>query len=352
MNDSELNHLLREWKAPDAPSHLRPRGTRRPRLRRLVAGTIRVPVLAPVAALALVVVWLASSRTDPTSAVPAAGTAGQGDPAVWALSAPDDYRVIADVPYLTTENGESRLDLYVPRGGGPRPTVLYFHGGFWVRGSKEANVLQLLPYLEMGWAVVNVGYRLGRVAPAPAAVEDARCALHWVARNATQYGFDASRIVVTGHSAGGHLSLTTGMLSREAGLDELCPGTDGAQVAAVVDWYGPTDVGALLSGANGDLVAEWLGNMPDRLDVAARVSPINLVRAGLPPILTVHGEDDMVVPYENSVELHDALERAGVRHELVNVPGGGHGDFTRAQTAEIFERIREFLADQGLTAQP
>jgi acetyl esterase/lipase len=352
MDDNDLSHLLREWKAPDAPSDLRPRRTRRSRLRWLLAGTIRVPVLGTVAALALGLMWLASSRTEPTSGTAGAGTTGLGEPAMWALSAPDDYRVITDVPYLTTENGESRLDVYVPRGAGPRPTVLYFHGGFWVRGSKEASALNLLPYLERGWAVVNVGYRLGPEAPAPAAVEDARCALHWVARNAAQYGFDASRIVVTGHSAGGHLSLTTGMLSRDAGLDELCPGADEVRVAAVVDWYGPTDVGALLSGANGDLVAEWLGDTPDRLDVAARVSPVNLVRAGLPPILTVHGEEDTVVPYESSVELHAALERAGVRHELVTVPGGGHGNFTRAETARIFERIEAFLAEQGLTAQP
>ena len=61
--------------------------------------------------------------------------------------------------------------------------------------------------------VVNVEYRLASVSLAPAAVEDCRCALHWVYDHAPEYGFDISKLVVEGHSAGGHLSLMTGMLT-------------------------------------------------------------------------------------------------------------------------------------------
>jgi len=68
-------------------------------------------------------------------------------------------------------NWDAKLDVYTPsEAAGPLPTLLYIHGGGWVRGNKESNVLRLLPYLEMGWAVVNVGYRLGEVSLAPAAV--------------------------------------------------------------------------------------------------------------------------------------------------------------------------------------
>ena len=62
--------------------------------------------------------------------------------------------------------------------------------GGWVGGSKEANILRLLPYLEQGWAAVNVQYRLGDVSLAPAAVEDSLCASQWVEANAEQFGFD------------------------------------------------------------------------------------------------------------------------------------------------------------------
>ncbi len=286
--------------------------------------------------------------------LPATADAQLSEQAAWAAYAPNQYQVTPDITYLTAENWESRLDLYVPRSAtAPTPTLLYFHGGFWVRGSKDASMLNVLPYLEMGWAVVNVGYRLGRMSLAPAAVEDARCALRWVVRNAAQYRLDTSRIVVTGHSAGGHLSLTTGMLPPEAGLDDRCPGPEPLSVAAIIDWYGPTDVGDQLEGPNRrDAVVEWFGGMPNRFEVAERVSPLNYVRAGLPPILTIHGDADPVVPYEHSVRLHAALEAAGVKHELHTVPGGAHGGFTRDQSVEIFERIQRFLRSAGVTDRP
>ena len=270
--------------------------------------------------------------------------------AAWAAYAPNQYQVTPDITYLTAEGYESRLDLYVPRNATEAtPVLMYFHGGFWVRGSKDASMLNILPYLEMGWAVVNVGYRLGRTSLAPAAVEDARCALRWVVRNAQQYRLDTTRIVTTGHSAGGHLSLMTGMLTPEAGLDDRCPGPEPLGVAAIIDWYGPTDVGDQLEGPNRqNAVVEWFGGMPDRFEVAERVSPLTYVRADLPPILTIHGDADVTVPYAHAVRLHAALESAGAKHELHTVPGGGHGGFTREQTVEIFTRINRFLTDHGI----
>jgi acetyl esterase/lipase len=282
--------------------------------------------------------------------VPVPAGAQLSESAAWAAFAPNQYQVTPDVTYLTAEGWESKLDIYVPRNTtAATPVLMYFHGGFWVRGSKDASMLNVLPYLEMGWAVVNVGYRLGRVSLAPGAVEDARCALRWVYRNAEPYRLDTSRIVVTGHSAGGHLSLTTGMLTSEAGLDDRCPGPESLRVAAVINWYGPTDVGDLLHGANRrDAVVEWLGGMPNRYEVAERVSPMKYVRADLPPILTIHGDADAVVPYEHAVRLHAALDRAGARNELHTVPRGGHGGFTREESVRIFERIQRFLRDHGV----
>ena len=279
-----------------------------------------------------------------------AGSAQNPDAGAWAAHVGAAYRVASDVVYQKATNYDLKLDVYVPMDAtGPLPVAMYFHGGGWTARSKEYMVLNVLPYLEMGWVVVNVGYRLANVANAPAAVEDGRCALRWVIRNAKQYMIDPSKIVVTGHSAGGHLALTTGMLPESAGLDRQCPGKEELKVAAVVNWVGITDVSDVLEGPNQKAYAvQWLGSQPDREEIAKRVSPINYVRPGLPPILTVHGDTDPTVPYAQAVRLHQALDRAGVPNKLLTVPGGGHWRFTAEQDAKLFVQIREFLAQHGL----
>ena len=281
---------------------------------------------------------------------PGSASAQLSEAAAWSTQLSNQYRVVPNLTYLTANNWEAKLDLYLPaNSAAPTPTLLYFHGGGWVRGSKESSVLTLLPYLEMGWAVVNVEYRLGGVSLAPGAVEDCLCALRWVIQNAKEYNFDPSKIVVTGNSAGGHLALTTGMIPESEGLDRRCPGTEDLKVAAIINWYGITDVAELLDGPNMRTYAvAWLGSLPNRKEVADRVSPLKYVRAGLPPILTVHGDADPTVPYPQATRLRDALTRAGVRNELVTVPAGKHGGFTREEMVRIHARIRDFLRAANL----
>ncbi len=111
-------------------------------------------------------------------------TWGQGsDAASWTVELSTRYRVVPNITYLTADGYESKLDVMAPRDvQQPLPTLVYIHGGGWVGGAKEGSLLRTLPYLEMGFAVVNVEYRLARNALAPAAVEDCRCALSWVFR--------------------------------------------------------------------------------------------------------------------------------------------------------------------------
>jgi len=263
----------------------------------------------------------------------------------WAADIANRYRIEPNITYLTANNYEAKLDLYLPRNlTEPNPTLLYIHGGGWVRGSKETSTLRLLPYLEMGWSVVNVEYRLAHTSLAPAAVEDCRCALRWIIRNAKEYNLDPNKIVVSGHSAGGHLSLTTGMLPASAGLDRQCPGDEELKVAAIVNWYGITDVGDLLEGPNiRNYAVAWTGSMDDRLEIARRVSPLTYVGPGLPPILTIHGDADPTVPYSHAVQLHKALTEAGVPNQLLTIPGGKHGGFSRTETLKAYTAILEFL---------
>jgi len=272
------------------------------------------------------------------------------DTETWASHLSNTYRVVPNVTYHKANNRENTVDLYLPSGvDGPVPVLMYIHGGGWRGGSKESSVLRLLPWLEKGWAVVNVQYRLAEVSLAPAAVEDCLCALRWVIQNADTYNIDADRIVVTGNSAGGHLALTTGMIPASAGLDRECPGPEELSVAAIINWYGITNVGDLLDGENMKTYAvTWMGSMPNRLEIAARVSPLSYVRAGLPPILSIHGDADPTVPYQHGVRLHEELAKAGVANELHTVPGGRHGGFDREETVAIFDTIDRFLTKHGL----
>jgi acetyl esterase/lipase len=260
------------------------------------------------------------------------------------------YQITPNLTYLTANNFDAKIDVYAVRGAAaPVPTLIYIHGGGWTGGTKEGSSLTFLPFLQMGWNVVNVEYRLARVSTAPAAVEDCLCALRWVYRNAKQHNFDLTKLVVTGNSAGGHLALTTGMVPASAGLDRQCPGTESLKVAAVINWYGITDVVDLLDGPNMKTYAvQWLGSLPNRDEIARRVSPLTYVHAGGPPVLTVHGDADPVVPYTHGVRLKQALDKAGVPNELVTIPGGKHGGFSRDETLTAYGAIRQFLTRQGL----
>lgn len=268
----------------------------------------------------------------------------------WALEFNNHYRLPATITYLVANNYEDKLDLWERRDvTDAQPTLIWIHGGGWTGGSKETAFSEILPFLEMGWNVVNVEYRLARVSPAPAAVEDCLCALRWVAANAKQHHFDTNRLVVSGDSAGGHLALTTGMIPESAGLDRQCPGVPLPKVAAIVDFYGITDVNDLLEGPNLRTYAvQWLGSAPNRAEIAKRVSPFEYVRAGLPPILMIHGDADPTVPYQHSVRLKAALDQAGVPNELFTVPGGHHGSFSAEQNVQVYHAIGAFLKKHGL----
>jgi acetyl esterase/lipase len=277
-----------------------------------------------------------------------------------AISIEHGFEITPNITYFVGNNYEAKLDVYRPREAKtPTPVVVLIHGGGWVAGEKEHNALEGLPYMEMGFAVVNVEYRLAKVSLAPAAVEDCLCSLHWIARNAQKYNFDLSKIITSGGSSGGHLALTTGMIPSSAGLDAECAFHDDwsgskadllPKVAAIINWYGITDVADMLQGPNTRSYAvSWFGSLPNREELARQMSPLTYVRSGLPPILTIHGDADPVVPYSDAVRLHVALDKAGVRNQLLTIPGGGHGGFTADQQIKAYETIKAFLASVGIT---
>ena len=311
-------------------------------------GTLRRAGLLVLAAAALMV----------PSASAQVATAPQLSPtAEWAAHAQNQYQVAANVTYMTASGTDAKLDVYRRRDvTTPQRTLVFYHGGGWIGGTKEASFMSVMPWLEMGWNVVNVEYRMARVAEAPAAVEDALCALRFVVAQARTYNIDPARIVVSGESAGGHLALAAGMMPQTTGFTNACAGggftsSDNSvpRVAAIINWYGIADLNDMLEGANARAYAvQWLGSSSSRGDMARRVSPLTYVRAGLPPILSIQGDADPIVPYSQNTRLRDALTAAGTPNELFTIPGGGHGNFKPDERSKAYAKIREFLAKHGL----
>lgn len=284
----------------------------------------------------------------------------------WATIVSTEFRVFPDheksplagsgFVYRRANSIDLKLDVIT---AGPetevRPTVIYFHGGGWVHLTKEDRIFYVLPYLARGMNAVNVEYRLANQSLAPAAVEDCRCALRWVYRHAHEFGFNRDKLIGIGESAGGHLALMTGMIDSSAGFDDACArslGEEAIGVAVIVNYFGITDVGDLLDGANRrPWAVEWFGSLPNRAELATRLSPLNYVKKGIPPIITVHGTDDRAVPYEHAKRLHAALDQAGVLNRLVAISGGGHGQrrFSREQNIHAQAAIFQFLDQCGIS---
>src|ERR1700724_1654940 len=262
----------------------------------------------------------------------------------WASTIGEQYWIQPDITYGVANHYTLKLDVWQRRDEKTAvPTLIYYHGGGWIFGDRTGVTLLLLPHLEMGWNVINVEYRMANVSLAPAAVEDCRCALRWAVRNAKQYNIDTDRIVLTGHSAGGHLSLIAGMLPEGTGLDNNCDGTEKLRTAAIINWYGISDVSDLVQGPNRkDYAVMWMGSQPDPLTIAQRVSPLAYVRAGLPPLLSIHRDAEPVGAYDQSTRLHQALSAAGVPNEFVTIKGGGHGQFTNRELEDAYQKIPSF----------
>ncbi|MBL8178719.1 MAG: alpha/beta hydrolase [Bryobacterales bacterium] len=227
---------------------------------------------------------------------------------------------ILDIEFAKPGGVSLTLDAYVPDGKGPFPTVIVVHGGGWVNGTKRTYVTPVFPVLtKAGFAWFTVNYRLAPQYKYPAATEDVDAAIRWVRAHARQYKVDTKRIALLGESAGGHLVAYAGAKRAK-----------GAEVSAVVDFYGPHDL-LKREKERGEVtknLREFLG--VDKLDEAGiatlrHASPITYVKKGLPPFLFIHGTKDAAVPYDQSPLMCEALKKAGNQCEVYTVEGAPHG---------------------------
>jgi acetyl esterase/lipase len=269
----------------------------------------------------------------------------ESDTTIKPVETPSGFTRQIDVVYAKGKDWEQKLDIYLPPNTGKQtPVVINIHGGGWNHGTKESQT-SFNTFFKMGFAVVNIEYRLTPQATAPAAVEDARCALIYVIKNAKALNIDVTKVVVMGGSAGGHLALMAGLLANDHRFDGNCPGVDNIKVAAIIDKYGITDVWDWGYGKNvtSKSAGRWLGDKAKDEAFAKTVSPIQYVSKDNPPVFIVHGDADPTVPYQQSVDLHKKLQEAGVVTEFMTVPGGKHGGFPKEQNSEVNKAIAAFL---------
>lgn len=262
------------------------------------------------------------------------------------------------------------LDVYQVASSKPTPVVIQIHGGGWIRGDRPSSSRSFGPFFAAGASVVAVQYRNAIDAPAPAAIEDVRCAMAWVKANAKKYNFDPNRVITWGGSAGGHLALMAAYAPASF-TPKTC--SDQPKVVAVLDDYGPTNLAeGLTQHGSMDFTHQWLGLdlplPPDAsteestgrrvaprwpepsaalLEKARAMSPLTYVSPGLAPTFIVNGDSDHTVDPTQSAELKKALDAAHVPNGQYVVAGGGHGNFSPEEQKKSMLLSLEFLHAHG-----
>ena len=231
---------------------------------------------------------------------------------------------------LTVPGPEGAPDVavrtYSPAGSaGPRPGLLYIHGGGFILGSvasEDARARQLAAATDA--VVMSVDYRLAPEDPFPAPLHDCYAALSYLAKNAAELGVDPARIGVGGASAGGGLAAATALLARDRGGPPLCmqflgvPELDDRLETPSMRTYTDTPV---WNRPNAILSWQYYLGGQDATQYAAPARAENL--AGLPPAYIDACEFDPL--RDEGIAYAQRLVQAGVHAELHLFPGTFHG---------------------------
>lgn len=230
------------------------------------------------------------------------------------------------------------------------PLIIYLQGCGW--GWSEQNIFAFVPQLtdvvKSGFVVATVQYRGSGSAIFPAQIQDVKAAVRFLKANASLYNIDSERVGVWGDSSGAHLGLLLGLTENNTnfkGEREYSDVSD--RVQAVVDWFGPTEFLTMSQypsvfdhdsphSPESKLIG---GPIQELKDKSRNVSPIEHIHPDAPPILIMHGDEDDVVPYEQSVEFFKALRQANVDATMYRIRGVGHLGFVQPQTMQIVKQF-------------
>lgn len=205
-----------------------------------------------------------------------------------------------------------KTDVYTPNGAVNAPVVVFFYGGRWSEGSKDLYEFVGGALAKQGFIAVVPDYRLYPKVKFPAFVEDTAKAVRWAHDNATRYGGDASRLFVMGHSAGAY---NVAMLATDETYMKAVGGSR-QWLKGMIGLAGPYDFLPFTD----DDIKDMFGP-PERY---ASTQPINHVDGTNPPMLLMHGEDDVSVFPKNTRNLANKIKAAGGPVETVFYPKLSH----------------------------
>ena len=224
----------------------------------------------------------------------------------------------------------NKADLYLPEHRDGAPIVIQVHGGGWVSGDKKQQGQPLLSHFtRQGWIGVAINYRMGPKHRLPAAVYDVKQTIAWVKEQAAGWGGDPDRILLTGGSAGGHLTALCALTGDDRTLQ---PGFEDADctVAAAAPMYGVFDLSDRNRHRGRTAMTPFLQRMvmgTKLVDDAAgwdALSPITRVRPDAPPMLAISCAYDTLVPIEEARDFGVAITAISPAARFVVLPHAHH----------------------------
>jgi acetyl esterase/lipase len=248
-------------------------------------------------------------------------------------------------------NERNDLDLFLPKDDGKslRPAVIVIHGGAWRGGDKKDMRILAEPLAQRGYVVAAINYRLAPKWSYPAQLDDCQRAVRWLRKNAKEFRVDPKRFGAAGASAGGHLALLLGTREVRDDSDADLKGIS-SKVQCVLSIFGPTDftderyIQASRNPVAGRALVDFLGKPYDEApEVWKEASPIHHVSPDDAPTFIIHGDQDPLVPLDQSVKFAEALKKVGIEVQLVVIKGMGHGPTTPEQREEFMKAVGQAL---------
>ena len=212
------------------------------------------------------------------------------------------------------------MDIYLPeRRDAKTPVILLVHGGSWFEGDKSAFTDLAKYWRDKGYAAATMNYRFTNTPEKsihPAQVNDIAKAIEFIGSKSAEWKISSDKFALHGASAGGHLSLLY-----------TYKFDTGNKVKAVMSMAGPTDFTPKpnVSPLQAQVVQLLIGSSYQSNPSAyAEASPITHVKSNSKPTLLFHGKLDLVVPYQQAVDLKNRLAQVGSVHKLISYEDTGH----------------------------
>jgi acetyl esterase len=232
------------------------------------------------------------------------------------------------VVYGQADGETLTMDYYAPNGPGPHPIAIIIHGGGYQRGnSKSGSEAYCIDFLvPAGYAVFSVNYRLAPKYPYPYMVYDVERSVRYIRHNAQRWNADPDRMALVGGSAGGYLSNMVGLLNVPGDPQAADPvDRESAKVQAVVTLYAQSSMATVPLNADVHALLDPLIQQKGEQAALREASPITYVTKNAPPFLLIQGDQDEYIPFSEDTNLQTALQKAGVRCDVIRIPGGAHG---------------------------